>query len=126
MDSITPDRWVQITDLLGAAIERPAAERDAFVAAAAGADDELRREVASLLVALDSAADRFETSPTLLRDKALAPTEPTDRSGQRVGAYQVVRLVGTGGMGDVYEAVRADGDFVKRVALKVIQSGRAS
>jgi hypothetical protein len=41
--------------------------------------------------------------------------------GQRLGPYDVVRLIGLGGMGAVYEAVRDDGQFKKRVAIKLVQ-----
>ena len=58
---------------------------------------------------------------------ALEQAEPArDRAGQLVGAYRLLRLLGRGGMGEVYLAERADGEFEQRVAIKLIQTGLGS
>ena len=119
---LTPTRMEQVRSLFDAALEVDTAERHAFVARACGADHTLRAEVESLLAALDRADDRWERPAgdvlaTALRDEHEAPI------GTRIGAYEVVRLLGMGGMGAVYEGIRADAQFHKRVALKFLRRG---
>jgi non-specific serine/threonine protein kinase/serine/threonine-protein kinase len=104
------------------ALERDQASRAAFLDEATGGDAELRGEVESLLHALDQSGDLLEHSaPSML-------AETFDESdswivGSRAGPYHIVRRVGHGGMGVVYEAVRADDQFRKRVAIKFLRSG---
>jgi len=86
------------------------AARTTFLDRACGADTSLRDEVAALLAA-DVAAEDF-------LDKPLTGT--ADRSGERLGAYRLLRLIGSGGMGSVYRAERADGAFAKPVAIKLL------
>ncbi len=52
-----------------------------------------------------------------------APATPSDRSGQHIGAYQLLRRVGRGGMGEVYEARRPGADFEQKVAIKLLRRG---
>ncbi len=54
------------------------------------------------------------------------PPTDSDRSefiGRHVGPYRIAREIGRGGMGTVYEALRADGEFQHRVAIKLVKSG---
>ena len=48
---------------------------------------------------------------------------PTSRAGRRVGVYQIIEEIGHGGMGEVYRAVRADGQYTKEVAVKLVRGG---
>ena len=88
------------------ALELLEAERRAFLVELA---PEMRKEVVSLIAAHESAG-RFLCSPS---DAAL----PT---GERVGPYRVVELIGRGGMGLVYRAYRDDGEFQREVAIKLV------
>jgi serine/threonine-protein kinase len=102
----TPERLRQVRALFDAVMDQPTTERDAYLDHVTQADTTLREEVRELLAA-DSAAE--------------------DRSvGMRLGPYEIVRLIGRGGMGAVYEAVRADDSFRKRVAIKLVPGGLAS
>ena len=113
-----------------AALEQPPAARIAFLSEACNGDDELRREVESLLQA-DEQAGSFIAEPLI----ASLPTVPHDTAaltddpdlsgliGKRIGAYQIERELGRGGMGAVYLAVRADNVFQKRVAIKIVKRG---
>ncbi|MEM1094904.1 MAG: serine/threonine-protein kinase [Bacteroidota bacterium] len=100
------------------ALECPPAERIALVRAACGADAHLCAEVESLLSAHDEANTFLECPPSDLMALAVpdVPAVPT-----RVGPYEVVRLLGEGGMGVVYLARRADAQFEQQVALKMMQ-----
>ncbi|MEM6325818.1 MAG: serine/threonine-protein kinase, partial [Bacteroidota bacterium] len=103
---------------------------DARAAALRGLDPEVRKEVEALL-ALDGEADRvFGASATafaapFLQGLAgdLDRAEEEDEIGRRIGPYQVVGMLGRGGMGTVYRARRVDGTFDQTVALKVLRRG---
>lgn len=121
-------RWRQVDALFAEALDRPPEERDVFLRAACGDDAELLDTVRELLGLAEKAeqelgesVDRF--APTLFND-ALEHTdlEPLP-IGEQIGAYRVVREIGRGGMGAVYLAERADGEFDRRIAIKVIKRG---
>ena len=115
-----PDRWQRIEEMFFAALEQDAAGRAGLLAEAGDADPELAREVAAMLAAHDS-----NESPgierLLLGD--LPEVRPVTRVGAQVGAYRLVELIGRGGMGEVYLAERADGEFRQRVAIKLLRAG---
>jgi eukaryotic-like serine/threonine-protein kinase len=112
------ERWRRLQDLCHAALERDAPHRDAFLTAACGGDDELRREVESLLVRADR-VDEFLGASTM---QAVAHAMTLDSRGsligRQVGAYEVVECIGAGGMGEVYRA--RDTKLHRNVALKVL------
>lgn len=115
---IDPERWARIEDLFARAEELPPADRAAWLAAECGDDLDLRREVESLLVAAGAAA------PALGAALADAVASATDLSaGGRIGPYHLIREIGHGGMGTVYLAERADGEYVGQVAIKVSRDG---
>ncbi len=106
---------------MDAALRVSVQERAAFVSERSGGDEELRQEVMSLLASHEDAGDFLE-SPAIDVRAAAEPAKPqTDLAGTRVGAYQLVREIGRGGMGAVYLAVRADHEFSKQVAVKLIR-----
>ncbi len=114
----TPERWQRVREVFAAALELPAAERDTFVAASTGDDLELAAEIEALLAA-HGRAEGF------LEGEAEAPAaDPLE--GARIGTYLVLHRLGIGGMGAVYLAQRADEEFHKRVALKVLKPGMDS
>jgi Tol biopolymer transport system component len=110
------DRWRRIKALFQATIDRPPAERDAFLADAVGGDDALRREVESLLAsdAADSGAlDRLPLAGgPLIADPVPLPIQ------DRIGPYEIVGPLGQGAMGEVYRA--RDAKLNRDVALKVL------
>ncbi len=119
---MTPDRWRLVKAAFADLAELPPDERSIRLAEMTFGDAALRAEVEALLAAADSVGDRFERSPL----EALAPEVGAEPADWRVGAYQIIRPIGRGGMGAVYEAHRADADFRKRVALKMVVRGRDS
>jgi eukaryotic-like serine/threonine-protein kinase len=101
--------------------------------AMADANDATRNEVRSLLAhhpVADAVLRGFLSQPAaaqvLNTAEASVETKPQDRQGQRLGAWQIVQAVGTGGMGDVFEARRADGSFEGRAAVKLLKRGMDS
>src|SRR5215207_5511204 len=115
-----PDRWQRIEEMFFAALERDAAGRAGLLAQANGADPELAREVAAMLAAHDS-NESPDIERLLLGD--LPEARPGARLGAQMGAYRLVELIGRGGMGEVYLAERADGEFQQRVAVKLLRAG---
>jgi serine/threonine-protein kinase len=105
------------------ALDRPAPERQAFLDDVC-ADAEVRAEVGSLLAAHDAAGEFLETADAT-RAAALLDSEeePPDA---RFGPYRLMQEIGRGGMGVVYRAERADGQFEQQVALKVLKRGMDS
>jgi serine/threonine protein kinase/Tol biopolymer transport system component len=112
-----PERWQQIERLYHAALERAEDQRAAFLRDACSDDDALRREVESLLVQ-ESGAGGLLDRPLL--EAAAKMLEPLAASliGRQLGHYQVISLLGVGGMGEVYEAL--DTKLGRDVAIKVL------
>ncbi len=120
--------WSKVKEIVADALGRPAAERAAFVAAACGDSDQLRREVESLLAAHE-AARGFIEQPVDVPTAALGELgqAQADRipPGAAIGPYRIVRALGAGGMGAVYLAERADEAFQRQVAIKVVAGALA-
>ena len=118
-----PARWQQIKQFFEEALRRAPQARSAYLATACPDDAALREEVEALLAAHEQAAAerRFE-APLLDIDAAEAPAVSA-MEGQQVGAYRIVAALAQGGMGAVYLAERADKQFDKQVAIKLIRRG---
>src|SRR5262245_20324509 len=133
--AMTPPRRERMWALFDRAVALPPAERGAFLDAACGGEDDLRAEVARLLAHAPGRSEGageevFLKSPLLRPPEGPAPAPPPDASVEapapprRIGHYRILRELGSGGMGTVYEAEQ---DNPRRaVALKVIRAGLAS
>jgi serine/threonine protein kinase/tetratricopeptide (TPR) repeat protein len=116
-------RWDRVKDLFLRSQDLPADTRTAWLAETCADDPTLRDEVESLLRAQSKPAPIFAHDGNDLLGSLLDDDiRPEDFAGRRIGAYRVLRLLGEGGMGQVFLAERDDGDFAQRVALKRIRA----
>ena len=140
------ERWSRLEHLYHSAMEQEEAERAAFLERSCADDPVLRREVESLLAyvrqtgkfidqpALNFVVGMFAQpghSPsadanqdsTLYQDNFDQNSIDQKMIGKRISQYRIVAKLGSGGMGDVFRAVRADDEYEKHVALKLVRSG---
>src|SRR5215831_11562525 len=124
---MTPERWEQVEEIFNAALDLPVDERGAFLSEACGDDLSLRKQIEYLIKCHEQAGAFIETPAeihdSLLPDDDPVTLQPDAMVGRQIGAYRLVREIGRGGMGAVYLAVRADDQYQKRVALKLIKRG---
>ena len=136
------ERWWYIDSIFSEALDLPLDEREAFLQAACKDDPDLRRDVENLFDAytasegfLDDPTDWFLDDPVDMVEVPFLPGLSADapdlektvpHTGDCIGAYRLLKKVGYGGMGEVFLAERADGQFKQRVALKLIRQGRRS
>ncbi|HET6726169.1 MAG TPA: serine/threonine-protein kinase [Gammaproteobacteria bacterium] len=109
-------RWERIENLFIAVSALPVEQRRAYLKTACGGDEGLRAEVEAMLSAANEAEGWFTD---LARHSGLSGLIE-DAAGREVGAYRLLHLIGRGGMGSVYLAERADRQFEKRVAVKLV------
>jgi len=115
------DRWQRTKQLLEEAIALNANERSSFLDRTCEGDNDLRREVDSLLSSHEQAGTAFLKNPAMsLKGPPVATNAHT---GRRIGVYQIVEEIGHGGMGEVYRGFRADGQYTKEVAIKLVRGG---
>jgi eukaryotic-like serine/threonine-protein kinase len=111
------ERRIRIERLFEAALDLAPAQRSEWLSAAAAGDDELRAEVEALLSA--HALEHGMLDRPIARLGGMIDAPAHDR---HIGAYRVIRELGRGGMGVVYLAERDDGQFRRRVALKLLRN----
>jgi serine/threonine protein kinase len=124
---MTPERWQHVKQVLGTALELAPAERAAYLDRSYAADASLRGDIAPLLESEERLKDQFLDGADLAA-AAAAVISPDENFwvGRRVGPYKVVEQIGSGGMGEVYRAFRADDQYRKVVALKFVRAGQYS
>src|SRR4051812_46838357 len=117
---MAPQVWQEVKEILSEALQREQGEeRTTYLAQACGHDPALRQKVETYL---NLSGEHLDACADNLRDRVRNTVSP-QRIGSRVGAYQIVREIGRGGMGTVFLASRADGEFEKDVAIKVLKRG---
>ncbi len=119
---MTPERWAQVRMVFERATALVAEARDSYLRVACQGDPELLLEVQSLLRSDAQAGQDFLAKPAVdLR--AAVELDARFKPGTRIGAYQLLELIGQGGMGEVYRAARADGQYQSLVAIKLMRRG---
>jgi len=120
-----PD-WSRLDALFDLALDLPIDRRSTLLDRV---DEPALRERIEQLLAADAAAGDFlnDGADAWLQSRLMVPAHGTDQGaldvGERVGPYRVTQELGRGGMGIVYRAERADGEFVQVVAIKLVQRG---
>ena len=117
---MTPEKWKLVKEIFTTVVELPTAERPAVIHEKSDGDAAVIDEVVALLES-DKHAEDFIEQPAVVVSQLV--THETEMTGKKLGPYLIEREVGRGGMGAVYEAVRADEHFQKRVAIKLIKRG---
>src|SRR5262245_24839252 len=103
-----------LDDIVARARSMSTTDRSSFVREACGSDETLISQVLLALEQIDTDGDQPYAAPT------------SGLLNERLGAYRILRQLGSGGMGEVYLAERADDEYRQRVAIKVVRSGLLS
>jgi eukaryotic-like serine/threonine-protein kinase len=111
---VNQEQWSRVKDLFAAALEQAPEQRSVFLTQACGENKAVLEEVESLLSAHAAPEGLLASIEQATVDSLV---------GRRVGPYQIVREIGRGGMATVYLASRADDEFRKRVAIKLLAHG---
>ena len=113
-----PDDWQRLQELFHLGLEIPSEARAAFVDRECSGDPTLAQALTRLLEAQGDPAELIGVELADYQNSADLAFE-----GAQVGAYQLIRRIGSGGMGSVFLAERSDGSFERQVALKVVKKG---
>ncbi|MGD0630708.1 MAG: serine/threonine-protein kinase [Terracidiphilus sp.] len=123
-----PEQWQQAELLYHAAIDCPEDKRSELLDRGCAGDAELRAEIESLLEHGLRSSDFLEKPAfevlalELARDLSFEDGARTGRMiGARIGPYRILERLGAGGMGDVFRATRADDQYEKQVAIKLVR-----
>jgi predicted ATPase/serine/threonine protein kinase len=121
---MNPEQYEKVGQLFHQALELPLERRAAFLSGACATDEDLRQEVESLLAAHENAGDFVAGRAMDAAAEWLARQEEAETVSGRIGAYEVLSLIGRGGMGEVYLA--HDTRLGRKVAVKVLRSALTS
>ncbi len=113
--------WKKVKEIFSNALDIDESKREQYVLDACGENEEIYNEVISLLEAhykkgaLDESIDDIRLS-------AIYEAKSTHMKGEDIGSYRIIRELGHGGMGMVFLAERADGEFKQQVAIKLLRN----
>ena len=118
---MSANQWERARALFQSALEKPEPDRTAFLADACEGDEAIRREVEALIAAHDAAGGFLETPVFRVNSDTVAPAL---QPGDRLGNFEVLGVLGRGGMGEVYRA--RDAKLGRDVAIKVLPRALAA
>jgi tetratricopeptide (TPR) repeat protein len=122
-----PARWNDVKGKFEEALLLEPALRAVYLAELCAGDPDLHEELESLIAAHERSGSYFLNAPLANVTTVLAlDVEADSLPGRRIGSYQIVRQIGAGGMGEVFSAIRADDEYRKQVAIKLVRSGQGS
>jgi non-specific serine/threonine protein kinase/serine/threonine-protein kinase len=117
---VTSTEWNEIKALFNSVLDKPANERASFLSSATEDNPTLRETVARLVASHDEDDAFLEVAAVATYDD---PSTDDPVGGGRAGSYSLLREIGRGGMGTVHLAVRDDGQFRHKVAVKLVKRG---
>ena len=120
---MTPERWQQVKELFQAALELDASQRAAFLDQACAGEPSLRKQVEALIASHEGAPSFLEEPAVEVAAQMMAEDQAESVVGQRIGSYKILSEISHGGMGVVYLATRADDEYRKQVAIKLVKRG---
>ncbi len=112
------ERYQRIKEIFNEVVDLPATEQENFLAENCG-DDEMRREIEKMLAFSGEENDTLEENAFQLFTNG----NGNHKAPEQIGDYKIIKEIGRGGMGAVYEAIRETKDFRQKVALKIIKRG---
>ncbi len=118
---LSPERWSKVENLFDRAVELDADAQLEYLETACRGDTELLNYILDLLRASPSIDEMIEKTIIDSVGRAFADdsAQADDMRGEKIGPYQVIRLIGSGGMGMVYLAERVDQQYDQQVAIKL-------
>jgi serine/threonine protein kinase len=114
---MTSERWRQVEDLFHSTLDRAPRDRAVFLNAACADDRMLREQVEGLIESFDAAGDFIE-KPLIEDSLSNASRRSESIVGHKIGNYEILSLIGAGGMGEVYLA--RDARLDRQIALKLL------
>jgi len=121
---LSRERWQQVSGIFKLAIELEGEAREVYLAKACAHDESMREEVSRLISSHEKAsADNFIGTPPYAQSSSADSEGRRLAIGQRLGRYQIIEHLGTGGMGEVYLA--SDSSLDRLVALKILSGDLA-
>lgn len=120
--------WNKIEEIVDTTLALPPNDRDKYISEKCGSDTELYREVTEFLNSIDASEGFLDDFGEVKTDIIMSMhtdnsfnSSPVDLAGKQIGNYRLVEVIGSGGMGTVFKASRADGSYEQTVALKIIR-----
>jgi len=117
-----PEDWQRVRALLESALEMEPVDRSRFLDEVCP-NGPLRHEVESLIEVHEQSDTDVLSTPAIAGLVAEEEEQFRLCPGQRIGAYEILGEIAQGGMGAVYRAARADGQYTQEVALKIVRAG---